>query len=351
MKKLIYLLSAGLLFCFMATACGGSKKSEESKAATTTSAVESNGKIVLAYVTGHGNKLPDPAYMTHINYAFGHVNETFNGVNISNEGRLREIVGLKKQKPSLKVLLSIGGWTSGRFSEMAATEETRNAFAKDCGDIVKNFGLDGIDMDWEYPTSSEAGISSSPDDIENYNLLMKAIREAIGNDKLLTLASAANHIFYDFKTLMNYIDFVNLMTYDMARVPNHQSALYRSEMAPKRYGDAAVKLHVEAGVPMDKLVLGMPFYGRGRLELTDYVDYRDLIHLKGFTEKWDDDAKVPYLENAKGEVVLVFDNPRSLTIKCDYIKEKGMLGAMYWEYNCDDAEGTLRNTVWNNMNN
>ena len=92
--------------------------------------------------------MPDPQYMTHINYAFGHVNESFNGVKIDNEERLRQIVDLRKQKPELKVLLSIGGWGSGRFSEMAANDEYRRAFAADCDRVVKEFALDGIDIDW-----------------------------------------------------------------------------------------------------------------------------------------------------------------------------------------------------------
>ena len=96
--------------------------------------------------------------MTHINYAFGHVNESFDGVRIDNEERLKQIVDLKKQNPELKVLLSVGGWGSGRFSEMAANDEYRRAFAADCDRVVKEFALDGIDIDWEYPTSSMANI-------------------------------------------------------------------------------------------------------------------------------------------------------------------------------------------------
>ena len=132
--------------------CGSVKSGEEVVAASRDS------KVVVAYVTSWSEVMPDPQYMTHINYAFGHVNESFNGVKIDNEERLRQIVDLRKQKPELKVLLSIGGWGSGRFSEMAANDEYRRAFAADCDRVVKEFALDGIDIDWEYPTSSMANI-------------------------------------------------------------------------------------------------------------------------------------------------------------------------------------------------
>ena len=92
----------------------------------------SDAKVIVAYVTSWSSVMPDPQYMTHINYAFGHLSETFDGVEIANESRLREVVALKAQKPGLKVMLSIGGWGSGRFSEMAANDEFRLAFAKDC---------------------------------------------------------------------------------------------------------------------------------------------------------------------------------------------------------------------------
>ena len=66
----------------------------------------SDTKVIVAYVTSWSSIMPDPQYMTHINYAFGHVSETFNGVGIDNENRLRGIVALKAQKPELKIMLS-----------------------------------------------------------------------------------------------------------------------------------------------------------------------------------------------------------------------------------------------------
>ena len=174
----------------------------------------STDKIAVYYVTSWSNHEVDPAYMTHINYAFGHVNELYNGVRIDNEERLKSIVLLKKKASHLKVLLSIGGWGSGRFSEMAASDDNRKAFAADCKRIIDSFALDGIDIDWEFPTSSSAGISSSPDDTRNYTLMMRDIRQAIGSEKLLTLASVCSADYIDFADILPYVDFINIMNYE-----------------------------------------------------------------------------------------------------------------------------------------
>ena len=114
----------------------------------------STDKIVVGYVTSWSNHEVKPEYVTHINYAFGYVQGTFRGIGISNEERLRSVVALKKQASHLKVLLSIGGWGSGNFSEMAADADNRLAFAADCKRVIDEFGLDGIDIDWEFPTSN-----------------------------------------------------------------------------------------------------------------------------------------------------------------------------------------------------
>lgn len=311
-------------------------------------------KVVVAYVTSWTRVMPDPARVTHINYAFGHVAPTFDAVGISNERRLRSITALKEQSPELKVMLSVGGWGSGNFSEMAASETNRKAFAADCARVMKEYGLDGIDIDWEYPTSSAAGISSSPADKGNFTLLMKDLREALGADALLTLATVCSAEYIDFPDILPYIDFVNVMSYDMGWAPRHNAALYRrdaegneSPIPGGTTADEAVKAHLKAGVPADMLVMGMPLYGRGNRETYgDFVNYCELAGpIEGHTEIWDDIAKVPYYADAEGVLHLGFENVRSITEKCRYINENGLLGGMYWEYAGDNEAGDLTRTI------
>ena len=310
----------------------------------------STDKIAVYYVTSWSNHEVNPAYMTHINYAFGHVNESYNGVRIDNEERLKSIVLLKKKASHLKVLLSIGGWGSGRFSEMAASDDNRKAFAADCNRIIDSFGLDGIDIDWEFPTSSSAGISSSPDDTRNFTKLMRDIRQAIGADKLLTLATVHDGSYIDFHGILPYIDFVNTMTYDMGNPPYLHSALYDSPNTNGNTTEAGVRAHLAAGVPPSMLVVGMPFYGRGKGPFHSFADYGKMKSLpEGFSEKWDEKALVPYITDAEGKLVLGFENARSLKIKCDYVIDNGFRGAMYWEYSSDDDNNTLRSVVADNI--
>lgn len=341
MKKIKMMMAAAL---GVLVSCGSVKSGEEVVAASRDS------KVVVAYVTSWSEVMPDPQYMTHINYAFGHVNESFNGVKIDNEERLKQIVDLRKQKPELKVLLSIGGWGSGRFSEMAANDEYRRAFAADCDRVVKEFALDGIDIDWEYPTSSMANISSSPDDTENFTLLMQDIRAAIGNEKELTLATVASARYIDFKAILPSVDFVNIMAYDMASAPKHHSALYPSGHSGDITSDGAVTAHLKAGVPPSKLVMGMPFYGRGGDGYPSFQDYNKVGNTDTqYTEKWDEVAQVPYLADKNDTLVFGFENPRSLAIKCQYILDKDLLGGMYWDYSGDNEQGDLRRTVAENL--
>ena len=307
-----------------------------------------DGPVVAAYVTGWNADmpLPDCSVLTHINYAFGNVNKTYDGVIIQRPDRLRQLVELKKNN-KIYIVLSIGGWTAGGFSEMASTEKRRKAFAKDCKRIVKDFGLDGIDIDWEYPSSSEAGISSSPADIDNFTLLMKELRKALGKDYLLSCATIADARFVDFKAIDPYVDLVNIMMYDVGNPPNHHAALYRSEMSGRVTAEEAFQAHLDAGVPVNKLVMGVPFYGRSVKGFGD-SSFGALVKRNDATRMWDDVAKVPYLVK-DGEMVCTYEDAESLSWKCKFIKEKGMRGAMYWEYRCDDETGTLRNAVWNGI--
>ncbi len=331
MKKLhqLFVFAVLLLFCINVSA-------------------QQKSRIVVAYVCSWTTqRLPDPTLMTNINYAFGHVNKTFDGCDIQKPDFLKKVVALKEQNPKLKIQLSVGGWTSGNFSEMAANAKYRMSFARDCGRIVKEYGLDGIDIDWEYPTSSESGISSSPDDTENFTLLMRDLRKVLGKKKLLTAATIADGLYIDFRSCIKYMDFVNIMAYDVADPPKHHTTLFRSPLSGRITVSEAVDAHIKNGVPKEKLCLGLPLYGRGDHSNKILDKYMKTGYTGGlYEEHWDEAGKVPYLTDWSGKLVWEADNPRSIAAKCQYIIDKGLLGGMYWETTEDNAQEDLMNTVY-----
>ena len=307
--------------------------------------------VIVGYVTYWGTVLPNPEYLTHINYAFGKIADDYETLTIKKEDRLKKVAALKNSYPDLKVLLSIGGWGAGNFSEMAADESHRQKFCQNCLKAVNKYNLDGIDLDWEYPTSSDAGISSSPEDTDNFTLLVKDLRATLGSGKLLTMASASNSKYVDWPGVVPYFDWINLMTYDMGNPPKHNAGLYKSSMT-RRSCDESVKLHYDKGVPYDKIVLGMPFYGRDDKTLKpfsqddddNFVYYRD-INTSGYNVCWDATAKVPYLTNGDGTMVFSYDDETSIGLKAEYVKQKNLRGAMYWAIEGDDDNWTLSKTI------
>ena len=307
-----------------------------------------DGYIIVGYAYADSGPLPDPSLLTHINFSFAKINDDFETLYIRDKKakRLEQIVGLKEKNPKLKVMLSVGGWGAGNFSEMAADATHRKNFCKNCLAAVNKYKLDGIDLDWEYPTSSSAGISSSPNDTQNFTLLLKELRETLGPDKLITMASEAKANYVDWSNALQYLDFVNIMSYDMGKPPTHNAALYPSTLS-KMSCDEAVAKHYAKGVPYDKMTLGMAFFGRVDRNILegDELDYNEIIGLTGFNKCWDDVAKVPYLTDGAGTMVLSYDDEVSIGLKADYVKQKGLLGAMYWDIEADDSNWTLGKAV------
>ena len=326
-----------------------------------------DGRVAIAYVTYYGKAIPDPMLMTHINYAFAELyvkDGVYKGFKLQgNEDRFRQVVALKKKNPNLKISLSFSHTVTnddnsqgGGFSALAKSDEYRKAFAKDCRDFCSKWGIDGIDIDWEFPGLSWSGHACDPSvDVENHVLLMKQLRETLGTRYMLTYAGYVKNVietdegrkYIDIAAVDPYVDFVNVMTYDMDSAPSHQSAL-RDKSA---YVDCerAIKAYTDAGVAASKLVLGIPFYGRISFDKSPgAIDYNKIILLDKNDYKidnWDSDANVPYV-TYKGTYYCGYDNEKSIAIKGDWIRSLGMKGMMYWDYNADDNQHTLCKAVW-----
>lgn len=326
-----------------------------------------DGRVAIAYVTYYGKAIPDPMLMTHINYAFAELyvkDGVYKGFKLQgSEDRFRQVVALKKKNPNLKISLSFSHTVTnddnsqgGGFSALAKSDEYRKAFAKDCRDFCSKWGIDGIDIDWEFPGLSWSGHACDPSvDVENHVLLMKQLRETLGTRYLLTYAGYVKNVietdegrkYIDIAAVDPYVDFVNVMTYDMDSAPSHQSAL-RDKSA---YVDCerAIKAYTDAGVAASKLVLGIPFYGRISFDKSPgAIDYNKIILLDKNDYKidnWDSDANVPYV-TYKGTYYCGYDNEKSIAIKGDWIRSLGMKGMMYWDYNADDNQHTLCKAVW-----
>lgn len=308
--------------------------------------------VILGYVTSWSTEVPDPYSVTHLAYAFATIDDDFCSLTIKNEGRFEEIVDLKNKNPELKVLLSIGGWGAGNFSEMASTAETRAGFIHNAMDMVRRYGIDGLDIDWEYPGSSLAKISSSKEDKSNFSKLMKQLRDSLGGSRCLSFASPSYSVYFDYDKVVPYVDFVNIMTYDMSVPPSHHSPLNHSELTGKKSVKDVVAEHYSKGVPADKMLLGIPFYGRGNQ--TDYKKFQDFRHIRpkaGTEWKFDSIAVAPYISDKEtGELLISFDDTTSIMAKCKFVKEVGLRGVMVWHYCGDTKDRRLLNTINSGLN-
>lgn len=301
-----------------------------------------------------------------INIAFGHVN---NHQIVWEVGDAKQqIKRLRTINPNLKFLLSIGGWSAGGFSQMASTQEHRQIFSDSALKWIQDYDLDGIDLDWEYPCFKVAGIEGSGEDKRNFTYLLKTLRETLDtvNKRYLLTIAAGGGAYYlkgvEAKEIIKYLDYIQLMTYDLRGgfqvLTGHHTNLYEPEFDLFEGSvDTAVKHFTQAGIPLEKLVIGVAFYSRmwkgvpnvdcGYLQMAQTVGtygpsygklVAEYINQKGYQRYWDDQCKAPYLFN--GDTFISYDDEESITHKIKYMNEKGLYGVMYWEY-CTDETHTL----------
>lgn len=307
-----------------------------------------------------------------INIAFGHIRDS-EVVWEEGVGREAELERIRRIHPEIKIILSVGGWSADGFSQAAMTETSREKAAKSAAALVDKYRLDGIDIDWEYPCFALAGIAADRRDKENFTLFLEKLRQeldTLGEGRMLTIAAGGDSYFTqhtDMAQAQRYLDYVQLMTYDLqggfVKVTGHHASLYAgTSNLFDVCVDKAVKVFQEAGVPAEKLVVGVPFYARVWKEVKGGGDglgreagtvgvggpgYKELaekyIDKNGYRRYWDDAGKAPYLFN--GDCFISYDDGESLRAKTDYVLQKGLGGIMFWEYGCD-PDGTLLNYIY-----
>jgi chitinase len=341
--------------------------------------------VIIGYVGGyHGlidTTLVDPHKITILNYAF--VNLRGNRAVLTNiktdTVNFKYLLKLKKQNPDLKVVISIGGWGwSNNFSDAVLSDTSRAAFVASAVKIVRKYHLDGIDIDWEYPGLAGIGNIHRDADKQNYTLMFQGLRKGLdsiqnetGKKLLLTAAVGAFKGFLqhtEMGKVATYLNYVNLMTYDFSggdTLAIHHTNLYTSKSySSSQYSAITVTDFETAGVPANKLVMGIAFYGHTNevipndqhglgvktigsriFTMGGYTYIRDsLMNNKDFKYYRDKDAKAPYLYNDSSRQFISFDDEWSVSEKCKYVRKNDMAGVMFWEY-AGDKKGYLLNEI------
>jgi len=299
-----------------------------------------DGRHVTAYVTYYGSATPDAYIMTHINYAFAElymVDGVYQGFKLQGKvARFEGIVALKQSNPDLKICLSFTHGVAnsdnkqgGSFSALGKSDENRKRFAADCLAFLQKYGIDGIDLDWEFPGLSWSGAACDPaNDCESYIAIVRQLRETLGDKYEISYAGYcsdkvkidAGWRYVDIKGMDPYVDYVNIMTYDLDAAPHHHSALNDS----RAYKDCsrAVQAYLEQGISPEKLVLGIPFYGRHSWsDSPTAVTYKKILQMDRYKyrrNQWDETAQCPYVETMGGVFFCGYDNPRSIAVKGEH---------------------------------
>ena len=313
------------------------------------------------------------------------------------QGNFNQLLKLKKKYPNIRVLISIGGWSwSSGFSAAASTDASRKAFVSSCIQtfIAGNFTdpldysvtkpgvFDGIDIDWEYPGACGNTCSYSPNDTENFTLLMQEFRRQLDAMTAVThkqydlsIAAPAGQDDYSLIQLgevQKSLTFVNLMTYDLNGAWNnyadHAAPLFTAPNDPiaADKGNSlagTVTAYLKAGVPAQKINAGIPFYGHGWVGVPaknhglyqsatggapdDQANYNVLITLTGFNSYYDPlSGMAHWVYNPTTQTFYSYDDPITVFTKGLYIRAEHLGGAMIWDVTGDDTPGTLLHSLY-----
>lgn len=319
-----------------------------------------DGRVLLhfAYHSSGEEYLPDPNLATHIVFTSARITPEFTvKIYDFNKPQIPKVVGLKKANPDLKVTLLVGGAKSENFDEALATPESRKTLLDSFDAVMKEYNLDGIDLDWESPSAilRFPNPVRNPQAVANFTLLLKEFSRRFP-DKILTVDISGD--FYacaiDIAAGAQYVDFFTAMTYDFSSV-SHNAPLYASNLTGKRCVSDSVNKYLEI-IPPEKLVMGIPFYGR-KVFKSKNKEPQQIAHnaIPAFAKEKklaacrDEVARVPFLMDGKSKVFVFYDDETSIREKARFAKSKNLRGVAVWQIFDDDKNRTLSRALQNEM--
>lgn len=327
------------------------------------------GKIVMMYVYHgmHQYTAYELQYIDIINHAFALINNTTFKIDTSDiQSTIADIT--RAHSYGVRVCLSIGGWGADGFSQSCASEENRAIFIASIIEAVQKYGYDGVDLDWEYPTSRSAGIAATSKDKANFTALCRELRAALDeiNPKLLlTAAVASGTNYYNVKDVDQYLNYWNLMTYDFSSKSSGSNVRYDEGLGDTT---SSVNAYISAGATARKIIVGVTFratkytvaslgskYGVGQKATSNRVDidYKDLVktYLKDSSYKsyYDstDAMAILYTPNpVDGEyIVITYENSSSLQARGQLVKDNKLGGIMAWDLSMDSTNNEILKMV------
>jgi chitinase len=253
------------------------------------------------------------------------------------------------------VIMSIG--PSSSWSSIASSPSALTNFANQIVLFINEYGFDGVDIDWETPTTAET---------KKFTALMKEVNEKVkaNNPNHLVTAAIGGGMWqppkYDLNFSAQYLDYINLMTYGATGSNGqYQNPLYRQTtyhnstyLVGRTLSTASIDESVKDykasyNIDYDKIIVGVAFYGMKQIKSgTSWVAagsvyyheiYNTYLNLSTYTEYYDQGAGVPYLLKNDGTEFISYDNPRSILQKSTYIIDEGLGGMMFWEYGTDTS--------------
>jgi len=334
---------------------------------------------VIAYCTGSADNIKQYPIekLTHIIYSFLPLKQdTLTFANEQQRSNLMQLIELKKTYPLLKVMVSIGGWGGcAPCSALFASPEHRNTFAQTTIELFKEYQIDGLDLDWEYPAiEGYPGHLYDSSDRSNFTELVKVLRAKMGNDYLLSFAAGGFDKFLensiDWGAVLPQVDFVNLMTYDLvggyATVTGHHTLL-NDYIQGQQSASRCVKWLLAHKAKPEQLIIGTAFYARVWEQVAPInnglyqpgkfkqgVDYKQFDNFftdsAGFKYHWDKKGQAPYRYSPAQQLFATFDDERSLKAKAKFVRQKKLGGIMFWELSCDKKTVGLLDAIYRHLN-